>query len=214
MKRIALLAMLAVPAIAQLLTPMAQKTRARGLPTWDPAWDQFVIDALPPEMLSDKVPADVRTLCPRFFDSREDERKQFWAYLFQAMAAAESSFRLNARLLESHLGPDSVTGSTIVSEGLLQLSYQDARMYGCGFDWELDQKLGAEELGKSVFDPKRNLECGVKILSTQIIRRARPLFTEKSYWAIFRPSRPGHKIFLREMANTPGFCRADAGPKP
>lgn len=214
MRRFAWLAMLAVPAIAQLLTPMAQKTRVKGLPTWDPAWDQFVIDALPPEMLSEKVPSDVRTLCPRFFEINSEERKQFWAYVFQAMAAAESSFRLNARLLESHLGPDSVTGSTIVSEGLLQLSYQDAKMYGCAFDWTLDQKFGLTELAKSVFDPRRNLECGMKILYTQIIRRARPLFTEKSYWAILRPSRPGHKIFLREMSNAPAFCRADGGANP
>ena len=60
--------------------------------------------------------------------------------------------------------PDSVTGMSGRTEGLLQLTYADAERYGCDFDWQTDRKLKANDPNKTILQPKNNLECGVKIL--------------------------------------------------
>ena len=46
-------------------TPIDAKKAELGGKTWDPAWDQIVEQAIPADMLSSKVPHDVRKFCPR-----------------------------------------------------------------------------------------------------------------------------------------------------
>jgi hypothetical protein len=118
------------------------------------------------------------------------EKRAFWAYFFQALAGAEAG--LNPRTRVHHPDPevaktDKVTGVAVRSEGLLQLSYGDGKLYGCDFDWEADRKLPVNNSAKSILQPKNNLECGVKILSNQIIDQHKRLFTRTSCWSTLQP---------------------------
>jgi len=163
-------------------------------------------------MLSDEAPVDVKNVCPRFFQLETSEKRLFWAYFLQAVAVPESGLQRSNRFRERGIpGIDSVTGLPIWSEGLLQLSYQDTRNHGCGFDWQRDRNLDRDDPDKSIFDPKLNLECGVKILEHQLFgRNPRPLFPSRHYyWSTLTrttPPRGAYAQVLRELRSAPGFC--------
>src|SRR6202022_4674571 len=53
-------------------TPIQEKKQELGGTTWDPQWDQIVEQAVPPEMLSARVPRDIRRFCPRFYEMAEE----------------------------------------------------------------------------------------------------------------------------------------------
>ena len=76
-------------------TPIDAKKAELGGKTWDPAWDKIVEKAIPAEMLSTRVPHDVRKFCPNFYRMNDTDKRVFWAYFFQALAGAEAG-------LESH----------------------------------------------------------------------------------------------------------------
>ena len=63
---------------------------------------------------------------------------------------------------------DEVSGRKVRTSGLLQLTYEDQKRYGCDFDWDADKTLKADDPAKTILQPKNNLECGVKILGQQI----------------------------------------------
>ena len=88
-------------------------------------------------------------------------------------------------------GWDRTTKTFYLSEGLLQLSYSDKQYYGCDFDWEKDRYKNADDHSKTIFDPYKNLECGVKILERQLTKYG-TLYYNKSYWAVLRPNRSSH----------------------
>jgi hypothetical protein len=92
------------------------------------------------------------------------------------------------------------------SEGLLQLTYEDADRYGCEFDWERDRNLGEHDPAKTILQPTNNLLCGVKILEFQLIHQRKPLLSKTSYWSPLRPGWPGFRVFLKQMSNVPKAC--------
>ncbi len=190
-------------------TPIDVKKADLGGKVWNPDWDVIVEKALPPEMLSPGVSHDVARFCPRFSSMSDTDKRAFWAYFFQALAGAEAG--LNPRTRVHHTDPevaktDKVTGVAVRSEGLLQLSYGDGKVYGCDFDWEGDRKLPPNSPAKTILQPKNNLECGVKILSNQIIDQHKPLFTHTSYWSTLHPGRKSYRVFAKEMTNPPAAC--------
>jgi len=185
-----------------------------GGKTWDPEWDKLVELALPPEMLSRQVPRDVRRFCPRFYEMAEDDKRAFWAYFFQALAGAEAGLRPETRV--RHTEPevavkDDVTRRLVRSEGLLQLTYEDQKRYGCDFDWDADKTLKADDPGKTILQPKNNLECGVKILDNQIIEQRKALLSPTGYWSTLRPGTVSYRVFVKQMTNVPLACRARGG---
>src|SRR5258708_7249787 len=94
-------------------TPLNVKAAELGGPTWDKHWDIFIERLLPPEMLTRRVPRDVRRYCPAFYTMSEEDKRAWWAYLFQAMAAAEAGLNAttNVRHTEPEVAvPDHVTG--------------------------------------------------------------------------------------------------------
>lgn len=195
-------------------TPIDTKRAQLGGPMWNPAWDKIVEDALPESMLSRQVPRDVRRFCPRFYAMSPVDKRAFWAYFFQALAGAEAGLKPTARV--RHTEPavavtDAVTGRDVRSQGLLQLTYEDARRYGCNFDWKTDRRLKADDPAKTILQPKNNLECGVTILKRQIIDRHKPLASATGYWSTLRPGTVSYRVFRKQMTNVPLACRA-AGP--
>ena len=147
--------------------------------------------------------------CPRFYQMSETDERAFWAYFFQALAGAEAGLnpKTNVRHTEPEVAvPDAVTGRLIHSEGLLQLTYEDATRYGCDFDWQTDRNLSARDPAKTILNPVNNLLCGVKILTNQIVVQHKPLFSSSSYWATLRPGTDSYAVFIKQMTNPPAAC--------
>jgi hypothetical protein len=190
-------------------TPIQKKRVELGGTTWDSNWDAVVERALPPALLSTRVPRDVRTFCPRFYQLGEVDKRAFWAYFFQALAGAEAG--LNPATDVQHTEPevakrDAVTGRMVRAEGLLQLTYEDETRYGCNFNWHTDRSLSVKNPAKTILQPQNNLLCGVKILTNQIIVQHKPLFSATSYWSTLRPGTESYAVFAKQMVNPPAVC--------
>jgi hypothetical protein len=188
-----------------------QKAELGNDHAWNPEWDRMVKEALPSEMLSDKRERAVRSLCPRFKEASIEERRTFWAYFFQALAGAEAG--LEPTISVRHSQPevavvDLVTHRVARQEGLLQLAYMESERYGCNFDWEKDKELAERDPAKTILQPKNNLECGIKILDSQLIAKSKPLLSKSSYWVTLRPGQASFQIFMKQMVNVPAFCGA------
>jgi hypothetical protein len=156
---------------------------------WKPEWTQ-ILDRLNIVERMTKTPKDISLLCPRYESLSGGEKSEFWTSFFRALAQAESSFDPTCTTLEPGLGKDAVTGLQIRSEGLLQLSYQDAPYYHCDFNWAKDKALHQQNIRnpeKSIFNPEKNLACGVDIFLRQIKKRGR-IFTN-FYWAPLKAAR-------------------------
>jgi hypothetical protein len=197
-------------------TPVAEKKEELGKPSWDPAWDRIVEESLPPELLSGRVARDVRPFCPRFNKLSEVDRRAYWAYFFQALAAAEAGLQptTDVRHTEPEVAKrDTVTKRMVRSEGLLQLTYMDADRYGCDFDWNKDKELAEKDPAKTILQPKNNLICGVKILDNQLIEEGKPLLSRSSYWSTLQPGTASHRVFVKQMANVPEVCRLQTEAK-
>lgn len=191
-------------------TPMAeQKAQLGDEETWNPDWDAMIEEALPDGLLTPGVAKDVKIFCPRFNSLSLADKRAFWAYFFQALAGAEAGLRTTADV--RHTEPqvavvDGVSHRMVRSEGLLQLTYQDADRYGCDFDWDIDKELPEHDADKTILQPRNNLLCGVKILTSQLVDQHKPLLTRTSYWSTLRPGWPGYAAFLSQMSNTPQAC--------
>jgi hypothetical protein len=192
-------------------TPIAVKKEELGQESWDPQWDVIVEEALSPEMLSPRIARGVRTFCPRFASMGEADKRAFWAYTFQALAGAEAGLKptTNVRHTEPEVAvQDAVTKRTVRQQGLLQLTYMDAKRYGCDFNWEQDKGLAEKSPDRTILTPKNNLLCGVKILENQMLTQRKPLLTPSSYWVTLRPATLSYVVFAKQMKNVPAACRA------
>ena len=54
---------------------------------------------------------------------------------------------------------DTVTKRTVRQEGLLQLTYMDAKRYGCDFDWAQDKTLAEKDPAEDDSDAKKITCC-------------------------------------------------------
>jgi hypothetical protein len=191
-------------------TPIAEQKQELNEPSWDPQWDRIVEQALSPAMLSPNVARGVRTFCPRFATMSDVDKRAFWAYTFQALAAAEAGLKptTDVRHTEPEVAKeDTVTKRMIRSEGLLQLTYMDATRYNCDFDWDHDKTLAEHDPAKTILQPKNNLLCGVNIMENQMITQRRPLLSSASYWITLQPAHPSYRVFAKQMKNVPAACR-------
>jgi hypothetical protein len=96
------------------------------------------------------VPADIINYCPAYAKLDSKQRTAFWVNLISTLALQESSFEADSSYVEHFSDSD---GKSVISRGLLQLSYSDGSNYGCDF-----QTL------KDLDDVSKNIECGVKIM--------------------------------------------------
>jgi hypothetical protein len=192
------------------VTPIAAKKEELRAQAWDRDWNVIIQQALPPAMLSSRVAQDVRPFCPRFNRMSEQDRRDFWAYFFQALAGAEAGLipTTDVRHTEPEVAvKDAVTKRMVRSEGLLQLTYMDAQRYSCDFDWDKDKLLAEKDPAKTILQPRNNLTCGVKILSNQLIAQRKPLLSRTSYWSTLQPGTISYRVFAKQMTNVPSVCR-------
>jgi hypothetical protein len=196
-------------------TPIAEKKDELGEQSWDPQWDAIVERALSPEMLSARAARGVRTFCPRFASMGEADKRAFWAYTFQALAGAEAGLKptTDVRHTEPEVAiKDTVSKRTVRQEGLLQLTYMDAKRYGCDFNWERDKALAEKSPARTILTPRNNLLCGVKILENQMLTQRKPMLSPSSYWVTLRPGQPSYLVFAKQMKNVPAACRGAVPP--
>jgi len=195
-------------------TPIDAKRAELGGKTWNPEWDKIVEQAIPPEMISSRVPHDVRRFCPNFYRMSDNDRRVFWAYFFQALAGAEAGLNPTSNVHHpAMVHIDKVTGQPEHQEGLLQLTFEDNEAYGCDFDWQKDRKLPPHDPERSILQPRNNLECGIKILDNQIITQHKPLVYKHSYWSTLQPRTRSYRVFAKEMTNPPAACEKPARPR-
>lgn len=195
-------------------TPIAvEKVELGGDDPWNPDWDRMIEQALPPDLLSSKREREVKSLCPRFKDMSDADKRAFWAYFFQALAGAEAGLQPTVDV--RHSNPevaviDPVTRRVARQQGLLQLAYMDSERYGCDFDWDQDKQLPEHDPAKTILQPKNNLLCGINILGNQLLTQHKPLLSKSSYWVTLRPGTYSYRLFIKQMANEPEAC----GPTP
>lgn len=193
-------------------TPLAKKADALGQTVaWTPEWDAYVEQQLPADLLATDVAPAVRSVCPEFAAMTETDRRVFWAYTFQAIAAAEAGLKPTADVRHREAAVDvrdTTTHRLSRQEGLMQVKYQDADRYGCDFDPKADARLPEKSPERTILQPQRNLSCGIKIMEEQIVTRGKPLVERSSYWATLQPGTLGHGVFLRQMKDVPAACRS------
>jgi hypothetical protein len=191
-------------------TPIAEQKAVLGDDdTWRPEWDATIEKALPEKLVSTTMGHKVAQFCPRFGSMGEPDRRAFWAYFFQALAGAEAGLQATADV--QHTEPqvavvDGVSHRMVRAAGLLQLTYEDSRRYGCDFDWKADKHLPPHDPRKTILQPDNNLLCGVSILENQLIDQKKPLMSVSSYWSTLRPGWPGNRVFIQQMRNVPSAC--------
>jgi hypothetical protein len=154
--------------------------------------------------------SDMKSFCPTYFSLSPNQKVNFWAYLISSMVKYESNFDPTMRYVESTMGTDPITGKQIVSEGLLQLSYQDVLAYPyCNeFDWEYDRRLPANDPKKTILNPYKNLTCGIRILNQQVKRYDLIAVDRGAYWAVLKPSSKYTKLpQIKALTNAVPFCQ-------
>ncbi len=118
--------------------------------TW--CWDNLVLSHITPAMLA----ANVSSFCPKY---KELDGKRVWLNIVKSIAWNESSWNPQETYTESAMGTDPVTKKQVESEGLLQLSYQDAK------NWSSLPQCKQIDYGKrNIRDPEINLSCGMAIM--------------------------------------------------
>ncbi len=152
---------------------------------------------------------DMQNFCPQFDRLGTNDRINFWVELIAAMTRYESGFKPTTRYTETTMGTDPITGSQVVSEGLLQLSYQDIRPYPfCDFDFEADRQYALDDIRRSILDPARNLACGTRILNNQIKRRGLIAVSSGAYWAVIKTNSKYNKLEeIKAITNALSFCQ-------
>ncbi len=100
------------------------------------------------------VPADMPGLCKNFPAMSPKDRAKVYTYLISAMARFESSFKPSTTYQEDF---DDAKGQPVISAGLLQISIESAKSYGCPV-----------KVTEDLFSPTSNINCGERILSRWI----------------------------------------------
>lgn len=152
------------------------------------------------------------TVCPKYNTLSREKKIEFWVHFTSAFAFYESGYNPKTRFRESSQGVDKVTREHTYSEGMLQLSYKDMSSYKvCRdvFNWEHDKNISRTADTKTIFDPMRNMYCGLRILN-QIAGSRKSIFFDKShYWAVLKPNGRYGKVgqITDEVRKQTPFCR-------
>lgn len=166
-------------------------TKEQIKPMLSAAIDQYGAD-----MMAVTKPVDAQEWCPKFSAMTGAQRKDVFLELGYRMIERESSFKPETKYTESF---DDSTGQKVISRGLFQISLESSKGYSCGFK-------DAEEL----HDPKRNIDCGVRILNRWISRDNRIGGTVSGahrgcgrYWSVCRNASSSRPKIVAEVKALP-----------
>ena len=131
------------------------------------------------------VPADIDTYCPGYRTGGPEARKAFWVNFLSALAEHESTWR-----------PDAAGGGGQWL-GLLQISPQTARGYGC-----------KAQSAAALKDGEQNLSCAIRIMSVTVPRDgviSQNMRGVAADWGPFR--QPGKRSAIQSATRAPAYCR-------
>jgi len=150
---------------------------------WSAAAEQMVLQKLS----SFDQAQDAFMFCPNYPNLTQTQKVNFWAQLIVGVAYYESSWDPTSRYDETTLGIDALTGQSVYSEGLLQMSYDDVQSYPfCQFNWTLDKNLAPTDPNKTILNPQINLDCGIQVLAEQIANYGFVVMSSHLYWSTLR----------------------------
>lgn len=142
--------------------------------------------------------------CPNYGAMNEAAKHQAWADILQSISLPESGWKPTLRYRETGLGIDSVTHLPVYSEGLLQLSYQDARNYPMAsvcqeISWAKDKSKSVSDPTRTILNPRINLVCGLQIMNRLITRYPKLGAREAlgKYWSTMRLGKCEARKYLR-----------------
>jgi hypothetical protein len=162
-------------------------------------WTQWLseeLEAHAPDLIR-STPRDATDFCAAWPWLGRHDREQVWITLISAIAKYESDFNPSASFKEPPpLEEDSI--------GLMQLSLSDAKDFHCGFKTEHE-----------IEDPRRNLDCAVRILDHPLPRGGLiggRLETDRAgaafYWAVLNDNgHPDSRAFIVAQTNALPFCK-------
>lgn len=159
-------------------------------------WSFAAIEIVTNSSLSLKLGAkDVTDFCPQYARKTDVEKINFWAYLVSVIAKYETGFSKTKRVIHESGGTDPVTQLPAYREGLLNVSYADTINYkGCQFDWNKDRNLLPNSSAKTIYDPIKNIRCGISILDAQIASTGKIATDKGAYWLSLNPKAKAKKI--------------------
>jgi hypothetical protein len=143
-----------------------------------PEWDQMIQTLVQTprfKRLMDADPSRMQGICTEFTGFQPEQKARFWSAWLEAIARTESGLKVRDAMEESFKAND---GSNQVSAGLLSMSLDDHEK-GCAFKTMED-----------VYDPLKNLECGLISMNVLWNQKGRPLTALKAaqrYWSVTRP---------------------------
>lgn len=165
-------------------------------------WTEALIRELSLNKQALEKATDVKAICPKYFTLSSEKQLKALGELFVATTYHESAFKPSVLYRECNKtkcqyssgcqyhgeygycmkGGHKLDGGIVISRGLMQLSLESAKGYGC-------QVSTPDEL----HNPEKNLTCGVKIMVKQVDRTG--LFLASSnYWAVLKPTSSWNKI--------------------
>lgn len=187
-----------LPAARAAGTTEAAKARWESYRKDSRPWTVFAFEQMSvvaPRLLT-SVPADIVTFCPSYASLDEKNRKNFWIYLLSAMTHFESYYDPSVKYVEKFV---DAKGNRVVSRGLLQISGESGRSYGCLIPEDMD-----------LHDPYVNLTCGMKILERWVASDR--VISGKSggkwrggarYWSVLR----NHLSTISKWTSAQDYCR-------
>jgi hypothetical protein len=191
-----------MPAYESLVWEAASRSQA-------PSWSQFVFTLIAGDAKALLAASDWNQFCPNYANLSQQQKINAAGQLIAAMTKYESGFSPVSRYQESTMGTDPVTGLPVYSEGLLQLSYQDTQWAPfCEFDWNHDQYLSATDPRKTILDPYKNLNCGIRILANQVQKKGRIILASGAYWSVLKSDSANQKISeIEGIVRSLSFCQ-------
>jgi Transglycosylase SLT domain len=154
------------------------------------------------EHLLTSSPEDIKSYCPRFASLGREEKKAFWVQMISAIAEKENG-KFDPALAFKETFKNS-KGEFVMSRGLLQLSFESANNYGCGFKTEA-----------ALENPQKNLACGVRILDHWVRRENVMSQREEDewmgpakYWSVLRKSKT--REFISTATATLPICHSNS----
>jgi hypothetical protein len=137
---------------------------------------------------------DTSHFCKNYKKLDHDQKVMFWTQIFAGITRWETDWNPLLRTVEGP-GLDQITGLKPVSEGLLQLSYQDMVNYPdlqtgqpyCPFNWDADKLLPVTDIHRTILNPYINLYSGIRIMSDSIVtlpdKSGTKKITYNAYWS-------------------------------
>lgn len=167
---------------------------------WKPEYSTFVQSKVEVQMLS-LSSFVMGSICPNWNAMNSNDRKVFYSDLLFAVSKLESNQEPRSLYYED-LGIDQLTKQHVVSEGILQLSYQDALWYKCDFDYKKDKQFHIDDLAhrngkiswlshhseKDTINSYKNIDCSLKIISKLLQKHPKEEFAHNlsRYWSTMR----------------------------